>query len=178
MLQGGGIVKSVVVVSALFTMVGAPSIRTVSAAAGGASDDGYVRVLRETPVSPSAEIPQNVREECHTMGKEMPNAIVRSSRRVKLVQDPKTLSEKSGKYLSIEITQAKAKGGGAFTGPKKMIVRGSLIENGKEVANFDAERGSMKAASTCSTLQKAEKELGGDIGKWLEHPKPNAHLGD
>src|SRR5438045_6439889 len=122
MLQGGGIVKSVVVVSALFTMVGAPSIRTVSAAAGAASDDGYVRVLRETPVSPSAEIPQNVREECQTMGKEMPNAIVRSSRRVKLVQDPKTLSEKSGKYLSIEITQVKAKGGGAFTGPKKMIV--------------------------------------------------------
>ena len=176
MLQGRGIFESVVVVSALFTMVGAPSIRTVSAAAG-ASDDGYIRVLRQTPVSPSADIPQNVREECNAMGKEMPNAIVRSSRRVKLVQDPKTLSEKSGKYLSVEITQVKAKGGGAFTGPKKMIVRGSLIDNGKEVANFDAERGSMKAASTCSTLQKAEKELGDDIGKWLEHPKPNDHLG-
>jgi len=177
MLQSRGIFESVVVVaSALFAMLGSPSVRTVSAAAG-ASDDGYIRVLRETPLSPSADIPQNVRNECQAMGKEMPGAIVRSSRRVKLVQDPKTLTDKNGKYLHVEITKVKAHGGGAFTGPKKMIVRGSLIENGKEIANFDAERGAMNAKSTCSTLQNAEKDLGTDIGRWLEHPKPNDHLG-
>jgi hypothetical protein len=59
-----------------------------------------------------------------------------------------------------------------------MKVRGSLIENGKEIANFEAERGAMKAAGTCSTLEKTEKDLGADIGVWLENPKPRSRLGD
>ena len=48
-----------------------------------------------------------------------------------------------------------------------MNVRGALIENGKEIADFEAKRGTMAAAGTCSTLQKAEKDLGADIGVWL-----------
>ena len=67
---------------------------------------------------------------------------------------------------------------GALTGPKFMNVRGSLIENGKEIADFEAKRGAIKAANTCSMLEKAEKELGSDIGQWLEHPRPHSQLGD
>jgi hypothetical protein len=33
------------------------------------------------------------------------------------------------------------------------------------------------ATGTCSTLDKAEKDLGTDIGRWLEHPTPGARLG-
>ena len=36
----------------------------------------------------------------------------------------------------------------------------------------------MEAAGTCRTLQKAEKELGADIGVWLMAPRPHSRLGD
>ena len=80
----------------------------------------------------------------------------------------------TGKYLTIEITHVRAGRVGAFSGPKFMTVRGALIENGKEIADFEAKRGAMKARNTCSMLDKAEKELGSDIGQWLEHPRPHS----
>jgi hypothetical protein len=175
MTHARGTVEFLMVLPALVAMLVAPTIRQASAAAE--TTGGHIRVLHETPVSPAADIPQNVRDECHALGKEMPNAIVRASRRVTLVQTPKELMEKNGKYLFVEITQVKAKGAGALTGPKHLIVRGSLIENGKEIANFEGDKGTLGAKGTCSTLDKAEKDLGADIGRWLEHPKPNDRLG-
>jgi len=103
---------------------------------------------------------------------------MRSNRRVTLVHTPGELQEKTGKYLFVEITEVRAKAAGALTGPKKLNVRGALIENGKEIADFEGERGAMAAAGTCSTLEKAEKELGSDIGVWLTNPRPHARLGD
>jgi len=150
-----------------------PTIRSASAAA-----EGQVRVLHETPVSAVADIPPDVRKECDGLGDELPRAIMRANPRVNMVNTPQELRAKDGKYLIVEITKVKAHGGGAFTGPKKMTVRGSLVDNGKEVADFEAERGSMEAAGTCSTLQKSEKELGDDIGTWLQRPSPHARLGD
>ena len=129
-------------------------------------------MLQETPVSPAADIPADVRKECDGLGDELPRAIMRANPRVTMVNTPHELTGKTGRYLPVEITQVKAHGGGALTGPKRMNVRGSLIENGKEIADFEAERGAMAAAGTCSTLQKTEKELGADIGQWLQHPKP------
>jgi hypothetical protein len=173
MMQARGTVEFLVMLPALFAMLVAPTIRQASAEAA----EGRIRVLHETPISPAADIPENVRDECHALGKEMPNAIVRASRRVTLVQTPKELMEKNGKYLFVEITQVKAKGAGALTGPKHLIVRGSLVENGKEIANFEGDKGTIAAKGTCSTLDTAEKDLGTDIGRWLEHPKPNDRLG-
>jgi len=172
MSQARGTFEFLVVAPAVLAMLVTPSMRQAVAAA-----DSRIRVLRETPVSPAADIPQNVREECHALGREMPNAIVRASRRVTLVPTQHELMEKNGKYLFVEITQVKAKGGGALTGPKHLVVRGSLVEDGKEIANFEGDKGTMGATGTCATLDKAEKDLGTDIGRWLEHPKPNARLG-
>jgi hypothetical protein len=160
-------------VAVVVAMLGSPAIRTASAETA----DGRIRVLNEIPMSPSADIPQDVRDECHALGKEMPNAIVRASRRATLVQTPKELMHKSGKYLFVEITQVRAKAAGALTGPKHLIVRGSLVEDGKEISHFDGDKGTMGAKGTCSTLDKAEKEMGTAIGQWLEHPTPGAHLG-
>ncbi|HXU05239.1 MAG TPA: hypothetical protein VN903_29975 [Polyangia bacterium] len=167
-----GLVGRLVVGSTVVAMLVSLFARTASAA------DGRIRVLQETPVSPAADIPANVRKECTGLGDELPRAIMRSSRRVALVPTHQELAEKTGRYLHVEITNVSAHGGGAFTGPKHLKVRGSLIENGREIADFEAERGSMAAASTCSTLNKAEKDLGADIGVWLENPKPRSRLGD
>jgi hypothetical protein len=168
-----GMVEALVVGSAMLAMVASPFMRAADAA-----EVHMIRVLQETPLSPAADIPADVRKECSELGDALPRAIVRANRSVALVQTPTALSEKTGRYLFVEITKVEAHGGGAFTGPKHMKVRGALIENGKEIADFEAQRGTMAAAGTCTTLQKAEKDLGADIGVWLTNPKPHAHLGD
>ena len=162
-----------VVFSAVAALLLGPTIRPASA-----ESEARVRVLQETPVSEAADIPPDVRKECNGLGDELPRAIMRANARVEMVNTPQELQVKDGKYLTVEITKVKAHGGGAFTGPKRMTVRGALIENGKEIADFEAERGAMEAAGTCSTLQKSEKELGSDIGTWLQRPRPHARLGD
>jgi hypothetical protein len=149
----------------------------LGAPAPAAAADEKVRVLYETPLSAVADIPSAVRNECREVGRELPNAISRDNRNVVLVKTPKELTAKRGKYLSVEITQVRAKGGGVITGPKHLVVRGVLYENGKEIADFEGERASMGAASTCAALEKAEKALGTDIARWLERPHPHDRLG-
>jgi len=167
-----GMLEGLLVGSTMLAMLVSPFVRAASAS------DGRIRVLQETPVSPAADIPADVRKECNLLGDELPKAVVRASRRAELVQTHHELADRTGKYLSIEITKVDAHGGGALTGPKRMNIRGSLVDNGKEIADFEATRGTMSASGTCTTLQKTEKELGADIGLWLENPKPRSHLGD
>ena len=165
-------VEVLVVGSALGAMLVAPfATRTAIA-------DTKIRVLEETPLSAAADIPSDVRTKCDDLGEELPKAIARADRRVTLVDTSRQLMDKTGKYLFIEITQVKSHGAGPLTGPRDMKVRGSLVENGREVANFDAKRKTMSAKGTCDTLEKSEKELGADIAQWLANPRPRAHLGD
>jgi hypothetical protein len=173
MLHARGKHEVVVVFAAVAAMLLGPAVGSASAAA-----DSRVRVLQETPVSPAADIPPNVRKECNGLGEELPRAIMRANPRVTIVRTPQELQDKTGRYLFVEITEVKAHNAGAFTGKKRMNVRGSLVDNGRTIADFQADRGTMAAAGTCSTLQKTEKELGDDIGQWLLHPTPNARLGD
>ena len=174
MLNARGKSKALFLIPSLLATLVVPSIgRSASAAAGGP-----IRVLHETPLSPAAEVPADVRKECNDLGDELPKAMMRANRYVTLVSTPQELREKTGKYLSIEITRVRGKAAGALTGPKKLNVRGALIENGKEIADFEAEKGAMAAAGTCSTLEKVEKDMGAEIGAWLEHPRPHSHLGD
>ena len=172
MSRGRSVLK--LFVGASLLMLAAPVV--IAPAPASAADD-KVRVLSETPQSNVADIPAAVRNECRQIGRELPNAIVRENRNVVLVKTPKELTARRGKYLSIEITQVRAKGGGVITGPKHLVVRGVLFENGKEVADFEGERASMGAASTCAALDKAEKALGTDIARWLERPHPHDRLG-
>jgi hypothetical protein len=168
MKRAPSVVEVLVVVSTMIVaMTVAPSIN--------AAADSRIRVLEETPLSPAADVPADVRKDCDDLGDELPRALARASRSVTLVKSPHDLT---GRYLSIEITHVRAGRAGAFSGPKFMTVRGALIENGKEIADFDAKRGAISVANTCSMLDKAEKELGSDIARWLENPRPRSHLGD
>jgi hypothetical protein len=169
MLHARGKHEVVMVFSALAALLLGPGIRSASA-------ETTVRVLEDTPVSPVADIPADVRKECTGLGDELPRAIARANPRVTMVRTPQEL--RAGKHLTIEIIQVKARAAGALTGPKKMTVRGRLVDDGKQVADFEAERGAMEAAGTCRTLQKAEKDLGNDIGNWLMSPRPHSRLGD
>ena len=79
-------------IPALLAMLIVPSIgRPASAAAGGP-----IRVLQDTPLSPAAEVPADVRKECNDLGEEMPKAMMRANRFVTLVNTPRELQEKTG----------------------------------------------------------------------------------
>jgi hypothetical protein len=142
----------------------------------GARADEKVRVLNPTPLAENSDVPAKVKEECQGLGQALPLAISRANRNVVLVKTPKELTARSGRYFVLEIVEVKARGGGVWSGPKHMMVRGTAFADGKEVADVQAERGSTMAFSACDSLEKVEKVLGADLGKWLISPKPHDKL--
>jgi hypothetical protein len=78
MKRARSVVEVLVVAS---TMV----VATTVAPSVNAAADGRIRVLQETPLSPVADVPADVRKDCESLGDELPRALARSSRRVTLV---------------------------------------------------------------------------------------------
>ena len=74
--------------------------------------------------------------------------------------------------------------GNAFMGHHKYsAARGTLFENGKKLASFEARRQSMGGAfagykGSCSVLGRTVKAMGKDVAAWLKQPNDNALLGD
>jgi hypothetical protein len=134
-----------------------------------------VRVLSPTPLHENSDVPNAVREECRDLGQLLPSALARAHRDVVLVKSDKELEGK-GRYLKVEIVEVRAKGGGVFSGPKHMTVRAVLFQGGKEIADVEVQRGSTMAFSACSSLEKVEKAIGQDLGKWLNNPRPHDRI--
>lgn len=89
----------------------------------------------------------------------------------------------SGKFLKASIIDIQAPGGGAFSGPKTVTIKGVLIEDGVEGPSFQARRISGGGAfagfkGTCDILGRDVKALGSDVANWLVAPRDNARLGD
>jgi hypothetical protein len=143
---------------------------------GTAAAGEKIRVLTPTPFNENSDVPDAVREQCRDLGTQLPSSLARAHRDVVLVRTDKELSAKSGKYLKVEIVEVRAKGGGVFSGPKHITVRAILFQNGKEIADVEAKRGSTMAFSACSSLEKVEKAIGQDLGKWLNNPRPNDRI--
>lgn len=138
--------------------------------------DESIRVLMPTPLAVNNDVPAKVKEECHDLGRVLPLSIARGNRNVVLVNSAKELTARTGRYFLLEIVEIKARGGGVWSGPKHMLVRGIAFADGKQVADVEAERGSTMAFSACSSLEKVERVLGQDLAKWLISPKPHDHL--
>ncbi len=87
--------------------------------------------------------------------------------------------------LEVEIVDLFGLGGGAFSGAKKISVRGRLInEAGQVHSSFIAARASLGnlfvlgMQGNCDILGKVTGQLGKDIRKWLANPVDGAVLGD
>ena len=83
----------------------------------------------------------------------------------------------------MEITEVHAPGGGAFSGPKWMSVKGELYDRGKQIGSFRAKRYSTGGAfgafkGSCAIIGRCTKAIGQDIAGWLGAPTQNAQLGD
>ncbi len=126
-----------------------------------------------------------VKKEC-IIDKQLPDFIetYASKNDIAVVQKDGKVSRKAkGRVLLLEFDGIVAGGGGAFTGPKAVTVKGQLYKSGKKIGSFTGRRTSGGGAvfgykGTCSILGRCVKALGRDIAKWLEKPTMNARLGE
>lgn len=100
---------------------------------------------------------------------------------VKMVD--KVSAKTPGNALAMQIVEVQGVSGGAWTGPKAVVVEGKLYRNGKVAGSFKATRFSGGGAfgaykNTCSILSRCTKAIGKDVAGWLKSPTMNAKLGD
>jgi hypothetical protein len=145
---------------ALLALLGAP--------AAGAQT---VTVSRSIGFAPEASVRQQIVDECR-LQTVVPSALADSSGKVELVD---------GKGdLELVISDVHGPGGGVFSGPKWVEVKGKLRRGG-EVLTFRAKRVSVAdpfAGGTCGILAKCGRNIGKDIAAWLEAPVSGAEIGD
>lgn len=84
--------------------------------------------------------------------------------------------------LSVEVVNLVGGGGGAWSGGKSIMLKGTLSRQGKVLGNFRAMRASTGGVfggfkGTCAILNRCVKTLGKDVANWLQNPTPNAALG-
>jgi hypothetical protein len=85
--------------------------------------------------------------------------------------------------LVVEIEEVQGAAGGAWSGARSVVIKGTLSQQGKMLGDFKARRysgGGMFAAykGTCAILGRCVKTLGRDVAEWLIHPTSQAVLGD
>ena len=163
---------------AVFTAVLAGVVALASPPAAAAET---VKLQRSIPFAPNSPVPAAVRDQCALQTKLPEFVQVAAGSSVELVDG--TLDRRRGRVLEMEITEVHAPGGGAFSGPKWMSVKGELFSNGKSIGSFRAKRFSTGGAfggfkGTCAIIGRCSKTLGQDIATWLGSPTANAQLGD
>jgi hypothetical protein len=136
-----------------------------------------IGIPKAVPIAESVDVSQAVRNECQ-LGEKVSTFLAQFASNVAVSDDTKT-----GRYLRMEITEVVATGGGAWSGPKWMTVKGTLLENDKAIASFRAKRFSTGGAfggfkGTCSIIGRCTKAIAEDIAEWLKNPVDGAELGD
>jgi hypothetical protein len=158
----------------------------VVAAASGCKKDGDTEAptgpIPATTVAPityaeDAGVTKEVRAECG-LDKKIPEDIADNAPGA-----TPGAADASGRVLAMEITQLMGTGGGVWSGPKQIVLEGTLTENGNVIGSFTARRTTTGGAwggykGTCSLLERCSEELGEDIGAWLHRPTMDAKLGE
>lgn len=140
---------------------------------------GTVKVQRTIGFSDGADVRPKIREECRLQTK-VPKFLSDFSSAVDLVEGD---VGQAGRVLSMRITDVHAPGGGMFSGPKWMTVKGELRQDGRTIGSFTARRGSGGGVfggykGTCAIIGRCAKAIGKDIAAWLESPANDSRLGD
>ena len=70
-------------------------------------------------------------------------------------------------------------GGGILTGPKWVVIEGTLTEDGKTIGTFEGRRQSIRGSFTaCKTVRALGEAVADDILGWIDAPKMDSKLGD
>lgn len=162
-------------------------VRTVltvlMAVATGAHAGDPVVVASVVPYADSADIQQKILDECTELGTQFSQFIKEYAAEKGMEVTLGDASASANRELRVEITHALSQGNAFLGHSKSMSSRGTLFENGAEVASFRATRNSMGGAfagykGSCSVLGRTVKAMGMDIGEWLANPVDGAELGD
>ena len=167
--------------SSRFVVAGALAAGVVWLVAASAGAAEPVKIQRSISFASTAQVPPKVKEECDLQSK-IPAFVSQAAGASVQVVDG-ALNRKVGRVLEMEITEVHAPGGGAFSGPKWLTVKGELYDRGKQIGSFRAKRYTTGGAcgafkGTCSIIGRCTKTIGEDIAKWLAAPTPNAIIGD
>lgn len=152
----------------------------LSAGLSGIAVAEPIRLQRPVPYAEDNDISDAIKTECR-IGEQLADFIKEYSPVPVELTDAAPGAD--GRVLQLEIVDAVSMGN-AFLGHQKFTkVRGTLLENGVEVASFKARRNSMGGAfagfkGSCSVLGRTVEAMGEDIGEWLAAPKDGANLGD
>ena len=142
-----------------------------------------VTVSQTIPFAENSGANSTVKAECQIQTRlpEFIKSFAKDDPQVVLTADP--IDQVKGRVLILEIVSVVGAGGGAWTGPKSVTVKGELWEDGKVIGSFTASRYSGGGAfgaykGTCSIFGRCVKVLGEDIAAWLKSPRMNAMLGN
>ena len=139
-----------------------------------------IQIQKDISFSKNSEAPQKVQDECNLQTK-VPQFLAAYAKNGVTLVDGEFATE--GKQLHLEITNAFAPGGGAWSGAKFVEVSGQLIENGEVIGSFIGSRystGGMFGGfkGTCSITARCAKAIAKDISVWLKNPTMDARLGN
>ncbi len=142
-----------------------------------------VVVAATIPYADSADIQKKILDECTELGSQFSQYIKEYAAEKGIEVTLGDAAANAGRVLRVEITNALSQGNAFLGHSKSMSSRGTLFENGAEVATFRATRNSMGGAfagykGSCSVLGRTVKAMGMDIGEWLVNPADGAELGD
>jgi hypothetical protein len=140
-------------------------------------------IIKPIAFNQDANIRDEVKQECDLVGKLTQFIKENASGQYAAVVTDSTNSPADAQVLTVEIEEVLGNPGGAWSGPKMVLIRGSLAEKGKVLGDFKAQRystGGMFGGykGTCSILGRCVKTLGKDVAEWLAHPVLHAKLGD
>lgn len=139
--------------------------------------EDVVQVSSLIPYQSDDVADETVRKECN-WNTTMPRYLAEESDGRVIVAENKS-NTNTGKRLVLVATNLHTLGGGAWTGPKWLVLEGNLMHGDKLLGNFEVRRqtigGSFRA---CSTLESLSEEISDDILEWLKEPGLNAKLGD
>lgn len=158
------------------------TVAVLAAAAFGAQA-APVTIAESIPYAESADIQRKVREECTELNRQFAQFIkdYAAEKGIEVVfGDP---SSDTGRVLRVELTNALSQGNAFLGHSKSSSSRGTLFDNGEEVASFRATRNSMGGAfagykGSCSVLGRTVDAMGSDVADWLANPVDGAELGD
>lgn len=160
-----------------------PALLIATAWLGGhalsAAASGTLTIPKKAVFEKGIHVPEAVRAECGLEQKLSEHVRDAAGKKFDKVNLAEHVSAKTpGKALNLTITNVLAPGGGYFSGPKSVAVRGVLWEHGKEIGSFTVRRNTTHGAGTCNMLDHDAKAIASDVAKWLESPGKEDRLGD
>jgi len=149
-----------------------------------AEDNSAVYVGKTAPYTDTSTIKPAIVNEC-----DLPAAQIKllkeqaTAAGVNVLEDESAVAANKGRVLQVEIFNALSQGNAFIGHGKQVTLKGKLFENGKEIGNFTAVRGSMGGAfagykSSCAVLHRCQTTLAKDILTWLKNPAKDSRIGE